>query len=150
MGILVALSVLLVGSALLIPLFEYFGIWVLLGVLCIILTCVLIGLFKPVRTNKSDIILNFKSFLKFYNISPDSYTLCEDYVKYKGRYIINFKNNFEKFRYIYWRKSCERSEVLKWQLKNEADFIKEVQKDIESYNKSATQDFKDQMEYCWK
>ena len=132
MGILVALSVLLVGSALLIPLFGYFGIWVFLGVFCIILTCVLIGLFEPLKTNTSNVILNFKSFLKFYNISPDSYTLYKDYVEYKGRYIIDFKNDFEKFKYIYWRKSCKKSNVLKWQLKNEADFIKEVQKDIES------------------
>lgn len=141
MGILVTLIVLLVGNVLLGLVFEYFGIGVFFQILCTILIGVLIGLFKPVRTKRSDVILNFKSFLKFYNISPDSYTLCEDYVKYKGRYRIDFKNNFEKFRYIYWRKSCERSNALKWQLKNEADFIKEVQKDIENCNKSAAQDF---------
>lgn len=81
--------------------------------------------------------IKFKSFLSFYNINPDRWSLENDYVEFfKTEYYsygsaIRYKFNFiDYYRYLHWHKRQKKREKLKKEMDNINKMIQIIKKDI--------------------
>lgn len=81
--------------------------------------------------------IKFKSFLSFYNINPNRWSLEDGYVHFftSGYYPfgsgICYKFNFiDYYRYLWWHKRQKKREKLKKEMDNVNKMIQIIKKDI--------------------
>lgn len=104
--------------------------------------------------------ISFNAFLHFYQIAPEKWQLWDDEVVYfkeentlwNGKTILSLdtkKIEFKTFRdfkkYVRWKASLDKQEKEKERVMNTADFIKEVQKDIDNYEKEYLEVLKEEV-----
>lgn len=106
------------------------------------------------KKDKTAPVIYFSAFVKFYNLAPDKWELgwrkvfylkkVECYYSYPAtplyetcRESVEFKTFYDTVLYEKWKKALKKKEEEEMKMKNTMDFIKEVQKDINGYEKEA-------------
>ena len=107
-------------------------------VVAFVLFCIL--LFKHMdyaftRTYHDDApTITFEAFKTFYALNPSSWDLWSDYVHYRGD-IVCFKSFIDYLQYQKFHADEDRRITEANKIRNETDFVKALQKDIDDYRR---------------
>ena len=77
-------------------------------------------------------IITFEAFKTFYALNPSRWDLWSDYVHYRGD-IVCFKSFIDYLQYQKFHADEDRRITEANKIRNETDFIKALQKDIDDY-----------------
>lgn len=78
--------------------------------------------------------ITFKAFKTFYSLNPSRWDLWSDYVHYRGD-IVCFKSFIDYLQYQKFHADEDRRITEANKIRNETDFVKALQKDIDDYRK---------------
>lgn len=78
--------------------------------------------------------ITFKAFKTFYALNPSRWDLWSDYVRYK-KDVVCFKSFIDYLQYQKFHADEDRRITEANKIRNETDFVKALQKDIDDYRK---------------
>ena len=82
-------------------------------------------------TNK----IKFKTFIKFYNINPDSWKLCDGYVVYRKN-AAKFKFNLiDFFKYTNWSEKLKHNKEIEMDIAEYQQVLEYVKCDLEEFER---------------
>lgn len=78
--------------------------------------------------------ITFEAFKTFYALNPSRWDLCSDYVHYRGDTVC-FRSFIDYLQYQKFHADEDKRIAEANKIRNETDFIKALQKDIDDYRK---------------
>ena len=85
--------------------------------------------------------ITFKAFKTFYALNPSRWNLCSDYVYYRGDTVC-FKSFIDYLQYQKFHADEDKRITEANKIRNEADFIKALQEDIDDYRRENLNELK--------
>ena len=85
--------------------------------------------------------ITFKAFKTFYALNPSRWNLCSDYVYYRGNTVC-FKSFIDYLQYQKFHADEDKRITEANKIRNEADFIKALQEDIDDYREENIKEMK--------
>lgn len=84
--------------------------------------------------DKTAPVLTFKAFRELYALNPHSWDLWLDYVRYSNQRI-EFAKYTDVIKYNFFRKKIVKDKQKLERIKNEKEFLKHIQRDIDAYRR---------------
>ena len=85
--------------------------------------------------------ITFKAFKTFYTLNPSRWSLCSDYVYYRGDPVC-FKSFIDYLQYQKFHIDEDKRITEANKIRNETDFIKALQEDIDDYKRENLNELK--------